>query len=138
MEVNRSSLNNLSSVVGKYIGMRTDDFKTNVISGLSVGFARFLSVLLLLMLLMIVMAVFAIGFIMLLGEAIGSWSGAAFIVGGVYLIAFTVLFFIRKRLFVNMFANLFSGILDTGNPADSWKALVLTMVRYLRRQLVSD
>jgi len=132
MEDGRNPLNSLSSVLGEYLGMRTDDFKKNIISGLSVGFSRFLSVLVLVMLLMIVLAVFAIGFIILLGDAIGSWSGAAFIIGGVYLIVLAVLFFLRKKLFLNMFTNLFTGILDTGTPADSWKSLLLTFVRYLR------
>lgn len=132
MEDGRNPLNSLSSVLGEYLGMRTDDFKKNIISGLSVGFSRFLSVLVLVMLLMIVLAVFAIGFIILLGDAIGSWSGAAFIIGGVYLIVLAVLFFSRKKLFLNMFTNLFTGILDTGTPADSWKSLLLTFVRYLR------
>lgn len=132
MEDGRNPLNSLSSVLGEYLGMRTDDFKKNIISGLSVGFSRFLSVLVLVMLLMIVLAVFAIGFIILLGDTIGSWSGAAFIIGGVYLIVLAVLFFLRKKLFLNMFTNLFTGILDTGTPADSWKSLLLTFVRYLR------
>lgn len=132
MEDGRNPLNSLSSVLGEYLGMRTDDFKKNIISGLSVGFSRFLSVLVLVMLLMIVLAVFAIGFIILLGDAIGSWSGATFIIGGVYLIVLAVLFFLRKKLFLNMFTNLFTGILDTGTPADSWKSLLLTFVRYLR------
>lgn len=132
MEDGRNPLNSLSSVLGEYLGMRTDDFKKNIISGLSVGFSRFLSVLVLVMLLMIVLAVFAIGFIILLGDAIGSWSGAAFIIGGVYLIVLAVLFFLRKKLFLNMFTNLFTGILDTGTPADNWKSLLLTFVRYLR------
>lgn len=132
MEDGRNPLNSLSSVLGEYLGMRTDDFKKNIISGLSVGFSRFLSVLVLVMLMMIVLAVFAIGFIILLGDAIGSWSGAAFIIGGVYLIVLAVLFFLRKKLFLNMFTNLFTGILDTGTPADSWKSLLLTFVRYLR------
>jgi len=132
MEDGRSPLNSLSSVLGEYLGMRTDDFKKNIISGLSVGFSRFLSVLVLVMLMMIVLAVFAIGFIILLGDAIGSWSGAAFIIGGVYLIVLAVLFFLRKKLFLNMFTNLFTGILDTGTPADSWKSLLLNFVRYLR------
>ena len=132
MEDGRNPLNSLSSVLGEYLGMRTDDFKKNIISGLSVGFSRFLSVLVLVMLLMIVLAVFAIGFIILLGDAIGSWSGAAFIIGGVYLIVLAVLFLLRKKLFLNMFTNLFTGILDTGTPADSWKSLLLTFVRYLR------
>ena len=103
MEESRNPLNGLSSILGEYLGMRTDDFKKNLITGLSVGLSRTLAVLVMVMFLMIVLAIFAVGFIMLLGDAIGSWSGAAFIIGGVYLIGLAVLFFLRKRLFLGMF-----------------------------------
>jgi hypothetical protein len=88
------------------------------------------------MILLIVLAVFAFAFIVLLGDAIGSWSGAAFIVGGVYLIVFAVLFFLRKRLFLKMFTGLFTGILDSGTSSDKWKTLALVAVRYLRGLIV--
>ena len=135
MEENRNPLNGLSSILGEYLGMRTDDFKKNVISGLSVGFSRTLSVLVMAMFLMIVLAIFAVGFIMLLGDAIGSWSGAAFIVGGGYLIGLAVLFFLRKRLFLGMFTNLFTSIIDSDTPPYDWKPLALLIVRYLRSLL---
>lgn len=125
-------LNILSSFAGGYLDMRTDDFKKNIITGLSAGFSRVLAVLVMAMLLVVVLAVFAFGFIMLLGDAIGSWSGAAFIVGGVFLIGLAVLFFLRKKLFLGMFTNLFSGIMDTGTPTDSWKSLLLVLVRSIR------
>lgn len=135
MQDNRNPLNSLSSVIGEYLGLRTDDFKRKVVSGLSIGFSRVLSILVMVMLLLIVLAVFAIGFIMLLGDAIGSWSGAAFIIGGVYLIVLVVLFILRKKLFLNMFTNLFSGIADAGTPSDEWKSLAMLIVRYLRGRL---
>ena len=137
MEENRNPLKNLSLLLGEYLGMRTDDFKKNIISGLSIGFSRTLSVLVMMLLLMIVFAVFAVGFIMLIGDAIGSWSGAAFIVGGVYLIALSVLFLMRKRLFLGMFTNLFSEIAATGGASDGWKPLALTVIRCLR-SLIDD
>lgn len=132
MEESHSPLNGLSSVLGEYLGMRTDDFKKSIISGLSVGFSRTLSVLVMVMLLMIVLAVFAVGFIMLLGDAIGSWSGAAFIVGGIYLMALMVVFLMRKRLFLGMFTNLFTGIVKADPASDSLKPLALMFIRYLR------
>lgn len=79
--------------------------------------------------------VFAFAFILLLGDAIGSMSGAAFIVGGVFLMAAGILLMLRKRLFRNMFTNIFSGIIEKESPEDSWKPLLLMIVRNLRRSL---
>ena len=135
MEDNRTILGLLSSAVGEYLSMRTDDFKKNIVTSLSVGISRVLAVLVITLLLLIVLGVLAFVFIVLLGEAIGSMSGAAFIVGGVYLIALVVLIFLRKRLFLNMFTNLFTGIIEDESPADNWKPLVLMIVRNLRKSL---
>ena len=115
--------------------MRTDDIKKNIVTSLSVGFSRVLAILVITMLLLIVLAVFAFAFIVLLGQAIGSLSGAAFIIGGVYLIAIVVLILLRKRLFLNMFTNLFSGIIEEESPSDKWKSLLLMIVRNLRVNL---
>ena len=136
MNDNRNPLNGLSSAIGEYLSLRTDDFKKNIISGLSIGFSRTLAILVIVMILLIVLALFAFAFIVLLGDAIGSLSGAAFIVGGVYLIVFAVLFFLRKRLFLKMFTGLFTGILDSGTSSDKWKTLALVAVRYLRGLIV--
>ena len=135
MDDNRTILGILSSAVGEYLSMRTDDFKTNIVAGLSMGFSRVLAILVITLLLLIVLGVFAFAFIVLLGEEIGSMSVAAFIVGGVYLIAVLVLVLLRKRLFVNMFSNLFSGIIEEESPSDSWKTLLLIIVRNLRSNL---
>ena len=135
MEDNRNILEILSSAMGKYLSLRTNDFKKKMISSLSVGFGRMLSLLLVIMLLLIVLAVFAFAFILLLGEAIGSMSGAAFIVGGVYLAAVIILFAMRKRLFLNMFTNLFTEIIGMDSPTDNWKGLLLVAVRNLRSNM---
>ena len=135
MEGKVNILNVLSSTIREYLSMRTDDFRRNVIAGLSAGFSRVLAILVISLLLVIVLAVFAFGFIVVLGEAIGSLSGAAFIVGGVYLIVTAVLFFLRKRLFVNMFTNLFTGIIQPKPSDDNWKSTLLILVRNLRSDL---
>ena len=128
-------LGGLFSIIGEYVNMRRDDFRNSVITGLSAGFSKVLAILLISLLMVIVLAVFAFAFIILLGEAIGSLSGAAFIIGGVYLAAVTVLFFLRKRLFLTMFTNLFTGIMQTGSPDDQWKSLLLIIVQHIRKNL---
>ena len=135
MKENKTIIGILSSAVGEYLSMRTDDIKKNIVTSLSVGFSRVLAILVITMLLLIVLAVFAFAFIVLLGQAIGSLSGAAFIIGGVYLIAIVVLILLRKRLFLNMFTNLFSGIIEEESPSDNWKSLLLMIVRNLRVNL---
>ena len=135
MEENRTILRILSSAVGEYLSMRTDDLKKNIVIGLSVGFSRVLAVLVITLLLLIVLGVFAFAVTMLLGEAIGSIGGAAFIVGGVYLIGAVILILLRKRLFLKMFTNLFSGIIEKDAPSDSWKPLLLMIVRNLRNSM---
>ena len=135
MKENGTILGILSSAVGEYLSVRTDDFKKNIGTGLSVGFSRMLAVLVISFLLLIVLGIFAYAFILLLGEAVGSMTGAAFIVGGVYLMAVVILFLLRKKLFRRMFSNLFSGIIKEESPADSWKTLLLMIVRNQRGSL---
>ena len=135
MKENGTILGILSSAVGEYLSVRTDDFKKNIVTGLSVGFSRMLAVLVISFLLLIVLGIFAYAFILLLCEAVGSMTGAAFIVGGVYLMAVVILFLLRKKLFRRMFSNLFSGIIKEESPADSWKTLLLMIVRNMRNNL---
>lgn len=127
-----SQLKSLSSVLEAYLSLRTDDFKKNLVAGLATGFSRALAIMVIVTLLLVVLAVFAFAFIILLGDAIGSWSGAAFIVGGVYLAGILVLYLKRKTLFLNMFNNLFTGIVETYTPDDSWKSVLLVIIRSIK------
>lgn len=135
MDSGRNIMNILSSAVNEYLSQRTDDLRKNIVTGLSVGFSRALAILVITMMLLIVLGVFAYAFIVLIGEAIGSLSGAAFIVGGVYLVAVTVLFLLRKRLFLNMFTNLFSGIIGDETPSGNLRSLLLVIVQNLRSSM---
>ena len=135
MEENKTILGILSSTIGEYLSVRTDDFKKNIVTGLSVGFSRILAVLVITLVLLVVLGVFAFACIVLIGEEIGSLSGAAFIVAGVYIIAAIVLILLRKRLFLNMFTNLFSEIIEEESPSDNWKTLLLMIVKNLRGNL---
>ena len=135
MEDKVNPLSSLSSIIGYYLRMRRDDLRKNIITGLAAGFSRVLAILIISLLMVIVLAVFAFAFIILLEKPVGSMSGAAFIVGGVYLSGAIVLFFLRKFLFVNMFTKLFTGIMQTNTPDDSWKSLLLILVQNLRKNL---
>ena len=135
MNAKGNPLSGLSSILGEYLSMRRDDLRKSIIMGMSAGFSRVLAILIISLLMVIVLAVLAFAFIILIGDAIGSLSGAAFIVGGVYLAMAAVLFFLRKRLFVNMFTRLFSGIIQTNTPDDGWKSFLLIVVQNLRKNL---
>ena len=135
MKARNSSLGCLSSVIGEYLSLRADDFKRNIISGLSIGFSRMLAILLITLFLFTVCSVFAFALILIVGEAIGSLAVAALIVGGFYFIVATILFALRKRLFLNMFTSLFTEIVDMNSPTDRWKSLLLILVRNLRSSL---
>ena len=125
----------LSSTIGEYLIMRTDDFKKNLIRSLSVGLSRVLAVLIITLMLLVVLSIFAYAFIVLIGESIGSLSVAAFIVGGVYLIVLIILILLRKRLFLHMCTDLFSEIIKEESPSDNWKTVFLMIVRNLRGNL---
>ena len=74
----------------------------------------------------------------MIGDAIGSWSGAAFIVGGVFLVVLLVLFFLRKRLFVRMSVSLFSSFAESREQDRDFRSASLMIVRYLRDSMKSE
>lgn len=136
MEDNHSLLSSLSSVLGEYLNLKADDFRKKTVSGLAVGFSRALSIIILAMLLMIILFVLSFALIVIIGNAIESWSGAAFIIGGVYMIAFAVLYFMRKKLFVGVFTNLFQGIMADTSQTNEWKPILMSIITYLRSVFV--
>ena len=82
----------------------------NIWISLSVGVSRVLSMMVIIMRGAIVLAAFAFGTILLLGDLIGSWAAAAFIIGGVFLVALAVMLFFWRSLFLDIFVKLFIGI----------------------------
>ena len=122
----------LSSLFGDYLNMKAEAFRNRVVTGLSEGFAMVLALLVILMVLMLALVVLSFGIIMLIADAIGSWTAAAFIVGGIFLAIVFVLFLLRKRLFVSMFENIFTTLADKESGSDEIRPMLLTFVRYLR------
>ena len=100
----------LEDDIRKYLDIRLEELKLRTVDGLSVGVSRVLSMMVVLMLGAIVFAAFAFGTVLLLGDLIGSWAAAAFIIGGVFLIVLGVLLLFWRSLFVDIFVKLFIGI----------------------------
>ena len=100
----------MASEIRNYLELRLNELKLKTIDGLSIGVSRVLSMMLVVMLGAIALAAFAFGAVLLLGDLIGSWAGAAFIVGGIFLIVLSLLLIYWKRLFVNIFVKLFISI----------------------------
>ena len=100
----------MENLARRYMDMRLDELKLKTVDGLSVGVSRVLSLMVILMLGAIVLASFAFGTALLLGDLIGSWAAAAFIIGGVFLIALVVILFVWKKLFTDIFVKLFINI----------------------------
>ena len=100
----------LEDDIRKYLDIRLEELKLRTVDGLSVGVSRVLSMMVVLMLGAIVLAAFAFGTVLLLGDLIGSWAAAAFIIGGVFLIVLGVLLLFWRSLFVDIFVKLFIGI----------------------------
>ena len=100
----------MDSYIRNYLDLRLNELRLKAVDGLSVGVSRVLSMMLVVMLGAIALAAFAFGTILLLGNLIGSLAGAAFIIGGVFLIILALLLIFWKRMFVNIFVKLFIGI----------------------------
>ena len=98
------------SDIRNYLDLSLNELKLKTFDGISIGVSRVLSMMLVVMLGAIALAAFAFGAVLLLGDLIGSWAGAAFIVGGIFLIVLSLLLIYWKRLFVNIFVKLFIGI----------------------------
>ena len=100
----------MENLARRYMDMRLDELKLKTVDGLSVGVSRVLSLMVILMLGAIVLASFTFGTVLLLGDLIGSWAAAAFIIGGVFLILMIVMLLVWKKLFVDIFVKLFIDI----------------------------
>lgn len=100
----------MNSELRRYMELRIDEIKLKAVDGLSVGVGSVLALMTIMAVGAIASAAFAFGFVVLLGELIGSWAAAAFIVGGLFLVLLAVLIFLRKRLFRDLFVKLFISI----------------------------
>ncbi len=101
-----------------YVDLKTDELKLTTTKGLSVALNHLLSMILILFTLSIVLLALAFGCILLLGQWLDSYAAGAFIVSGVFLLVTLVLFLLRKKLFVNGFVKMFTGLFFENDAKD--------------------
>lgn len=94
----------------QYLDLKLDALKLQTVDALSVVVSRLLTMMAVLMLGAIVLAAFAFGTVILLGQMIGNWAAAAFIIGGLFLVLLVLLLVFRRKVFLDMFVKLFIGI----------------------------
>ena len=94
-----------------YADAKIDDIKLKTVKGLSQGSSTLARMLLYFAIGSTLVMALAFAFVLLLGEIIGSYALAAFIVAGVLALALVIIFLLRGKLFrdsfVPMFADLF-------------------------------
>jgi len=100
----------LSGSTKEYLDLRLTDLKLKTTKGLAISLSQVLSMILILFVALIVFLALAFGLILLIGDAIGSYAGGAFIVAGVFAILTIILYLNRDKMFVNKFVKLFIGI----------------------------
>ncbi len=110
-------MNRLTDPVGRlghevigYVDNRVDDLKLQAAKGLSQGTGALAGLVLILVVVSALVLVLSFAGVMLLGEIMGSYATAAFIVAGVLLVVVIVLILCRKYLFRDSFVGLFTGI----------------------------
>ena len=97
----------LSGEAKQYVDLRLDELKLRTARGLSITLTKLVGLFLMLGVLTALLLVLSFACVLLLGELLGSYAGAAFIVAGVLLVGFILLWVYRERLFKNTFVPLF-------------------------------
>ncbi len=100
-------IEDIASDAKEYVDLRLDDLKLRSAKGLSLTVSKLLSLILILGIFTSFVLVLSLGIIFLIGERMGSYAAAAFIVAGVNFIAIIVLFLLKDKLFQGQFVRLF-------------------------------
>lgn len=100
----------------KYVEKQLDSVKLRSIKGLSQGFSTVASLLLIFILGSVFALALSFALVMWLGELMGSYVVAAFIVSGVLLVALVTCILLRGKLFKNTFVGAFRDVLDPDQP----------------------
>ena len=123
-------------VIG-YVDTRVDDLKLQAAKGLSQGSGALAGLVLILVVVSALVLVLSFAGVLLLGEVLGSYAKAAFLVAGVLLLVVIILLLCRKYLFRNSFVGLFTGIFAPedaqANPIRSEKELDAALARSKNR-----
>ncbi|MDD7454720.1 MAG: hypothetical protein PUK70_00475 [Bacteroidales bacterium] len=102
-----------------YADLQITDVKLRTVKGLSIALGKLVYIQVLILILAVLLIALAIGGLFLLGDLVGSTTVAAFIIVGIFLIAFIVLLLLRKRLFRDTFVPLFVKLFFDGGSEDA-------------------
>ena len=108
----------LLASVKEYADIRIDDVKLRCVKGLSITMNHLVSLILVLFAVSVVLLSLGAGLIILIGKAIGSYAGGAFIAAGIFAIIAAVIFCLRDKLFVNSFVRMFIRIFFDGETEE--------------------
>ena len=90
-----------------YIDAQIDNVKLRSVKGLSQGTSAIAGLLLIFIFVGALVTALSFAVVLWLGEVLGSYAKAAFIMAGVLLIILVVLFLLRKRLFKDSFVSMY-------------------------------
>ena len=93
-----------------YVGLQADDLKLQITKGLSLSLGQVIALVLAVVSLSIVLLAIGAGCVILLGNWLGNYAIASFIVAGVFAVLTVILFLLKNKLFVNGFVRLFAKI----------------------------
>ncbi len=108
------SAEELAAGTAEYVNLKIDDLKLRTAKGLSVTLNKLLLSIMFLTLGGIVLMALAFGGVLLIGKLLGNYAAGAFIVAAFFLIVMLVLFFLRKKLFLNGLVRMFIGLFFEG------------------------
>lgn len=90
-----------------YVDLQADDLKLRVTKGLSLSLGQVIALVLAMVSLSVMLLAIGAGCVILLGNWLGNYAVASFIVAGVFALLTLVLFLLKDKLFVNGFVRLF-------------------------------
>jgi len=93
-----------------YVNAQIDNVKLRSVKGLSQGTSAVASLMIIFITVGTLLTTLSFAVVLWLGELIGSYAQAAFIMSGVQLIILAVLFLVRKQLFKSSFINMYTDI----------------------------
>lgn len=110
MDNSKKPLEELLGSLKEYADIKIDDIKLRTVKGLSLTLNHIVTIVLILFAVAVVLFAAGVGLIILIGSAIGSYAGGAFIVAGIFAILAAILYMLRGKLFLNNFVRMFISI----------------------------
>lgn len=103
----KKPIEDLAGDVREYVDLKSEDIKLKLTKGLSVSISRVLASLVLLFVLTLLVISLTVAFVLGVGRLTGNYALGSLIASGLFLVAFVVLFSLRKRLFADSFVSMF-------------------------------